>query len=109
MCCHCALGESLSRRDMCCPCAGHRRAPICRSIAVQARQRRNDRLSRRTARPRVHARYQRACAGSSNPRSEEHTSELQSLIRTSYAVLCLKKITTATVAKIVTELKLNTL
>src|SRR3546814_2467153 len=27
----------------------------------------------------------------SNPRSEEHTSELQSLMRTSYAVFCLKK------------------
>src|SRR3546814_19762035 len=26
-----------------------------------------------------------------NPRSEEHTSELQSLMRTSYAVLCMKK------------------
>src|SRR3546814_2857769 len=26
-----------------------------------------------------------------DPRSEEHTSELQSLMRTSYAVLCLKK------------------
>src|SRR3546814_10829198 len=26
-----------------------------------------------------------------NPRSEEHTSELQSLMRISYAVLCLKK------------------
>src|SRR3546814_1900613 len=25
------------------------------------------------------------------PRSEEHTSELQSLVRTSYAVFCLKK------------------
>src|SRR3546814_9590634 len=36
----------------------------------------------------------RACAGISNAvipviRSEEHTSELQSLMRTSYAVLCL--------------------
>src|SRR3546814_3964166 len=29
-------------------------------------------------------------------RSEEHTSELQSLMRISYAVLCLKKITTQT-------------
>src|SRR3546814_7502659 len=29
-------------------------------------------------------------------RSEEHTSELQSLMRTSYAVLCLKKKTTRT-------------
>src|SRR3546814_7654033 len=28
------------------------------------------------------------------PRSEEHTSELQSLMRNSYAVLCLKKKTT---------------
>src|SRR3546814_4620171 len=26
-----------------------------------------------------------------NPRSEEHTSELQSLMRSSYAVFCLKK------------------
>src|SRR3546814_1291865 len=30
-----------------------------------------------------------ACAGT--PRSEEHTSELQSLMRISYAVFCLKK------------------
>src|SRR3546814_5754868 len=29
----------------------------------------------------------------SAPRSEEHTSELQSLLRTSYAVFCLKKTT----------------
>src|SRR3546814_9884798 len=29
-----------------------------------------------------------------NARSEEHTSELQSLMRTSYAVFCLKKKTT---------------
>src|SRR3546814_5200932 len=30
-----------------------------------------------------------------NGRSEEHTSELQSLMRSSYAVLCLKKKTTS--------------
>src|SRR3546814_18957162 len=30
------------------------------------------------------------------PRSEEHTSELQSLMRNSYAVFCLKKKTTTT-------------
>src|SRR3546814_8531968 len=30
-------------------------------------------------------------AGPSSPRSEEHTSELQSLMRNSYAVFCLKK------------------
>src|SRR3546814_5764405 len=31
------------------------------------------------------------CAGCSGMRSEEHTSELQSLMRISYAVFCLKK------------------
>src|SRR3546814_2881156 len=30
-------------------------------------------------------------AGGDEPRSEEHTSELQSLMRISYAVFCLKK------------------
>src|SRR3546814_6881167 len=33
------------------------------------------------------------------PRSEEHTSELQSLLRTSYAVICLKKKTRTTMTK----------
>src|SRR3546814_8096638 len=33
-------------------------------------------------------------AGLGQQRSEEHTSELQSLMRTSYAVFCLKKKTT---------------
>src|SRR3546814_7921566 len=32
-----------------------------------------------------------AAAGAVNARSEEHTSELQSLMRISYAVFCLKK------------------
>src|SRR3546814_7164972 len=32
-----------------------------------------------------------AAAGEANRRSEEHTSELQSLMRISYAVFCLKK------------------
>src|SRR3546814_1989627 len=34
---------------------------------------------------------QRAAAGGAMIRSEEHTSELQSLMRISYAVFCLKK------------------
>src|SRR3546814_3978602 len=34
-----------------------------------------------------------AAPGACGVRSEEHTSELQSLMRTSYAVFCLKKIT----------------
>src|SRR3546814_10374175 len=33
----------------------------------------------------------RNMTSSGTPRSEEHTSELQSLMRTSYAVFCLKK------------------
>src|SRR3546814_7807437 len=33
----------------------------------------------------------RACAGGARRRSEEHTSELQSLMRISYAVFCCKK------------------
>src|SRR3546814_7765071 len=36
-------------------------------------------------------------AGGQRSRSEEHTSELQSLMRISYAVFCLKKKTTNTV------------
>src|SRR3546814_5075115 len=36
----------------------------------------------------------KACASRSLMRSEEHTSELQSLMRISYAVFCLKKKTT---------------
>src|SRR3546814_7888795 len=32
-----------------------------------------------------------AAVGDPQPRSEEHTSELQSLMRNSYAVFCLKK------------------
>src|SRR3546814_6097773 len=36
----------------------------------------------------------RACSGQPGFRSEEHTSELQSLMRISYAVFCLKKKTT---------------
>src|SRR3546814_3389589 len=35
--------------------------------------------------------YLRFCAGLHGVRSEEHTSELQSLMRISYAVFCLKK------------------
>src|SRR3546814_4269156 len=38
-----------------------------------------------------HSLRKRGVIKSSNPRSEEHTSELQSLMRISYAVFCLKK------------------
>src|SRR3546814_8736235 len=42
----------------------------------------------------IHSGRPRVAAGGPRPsvhRSEEHTSELQSLMRTSYAVFCLKK------------------
>src|SRR3546814_5414062 len=35
--------------------------------------------------------YRRGVPEAADPRSEEHTSELQSLMRSSYAVFCLKK------------------
>src|SRR3546814_1575899 len=43
--------------------------------------------------PRGHQHHQRGCCEqpSGIARSEEHTSELQSLMRISYAVFCLKK------------------
>src|SRR3546814_9661126 len=46
-------------------------------------------VSRGSMNPRTPA-WHRACAGRIR-RSEEHTSELQSLMRISYAVFCLKK------------------
>src|SRR3546814_1357145 len=39
-------------------------------------------------------------SGARHPRSEEHTSELQSLMRISYAVFCLKKKTNKTTSNI---------
>src|SRR3546814_1905401 len=43
------------------------------------------------AAPDARARADRSRARAGLPRSEEHTSELQSLMRISYAVFCLKK------------------
>src|SRR3546814_955296 len=42
-------------------------------------------------RPAGVARHRRQIAGGVGERSEEHTSELQSLMRSSYAVFCLKQ------------------
>src|SRR3546814_5070540 len=61
----------------------------------QADRKRGDRTGRRAAPSR--RRGQNCLGGSTSrkdklgARSEEHTSELQSLMRTSYAVFCLKK------------------
>src|SRR3546814_7368159 len=46
---------------------------------------------RRAAKQRKFPRAMPRCASASLARSEEHTSELQSLMRISYAVFCLKK------------------
>src|SRR3546814_4972604 len=47
------------------------------------------RIDQRVARPRVQIDANHVAGA--QPRSEEHTSELQSLMRISYAVFCLKK------------------
>src|SRR3546814_2827894 len=62
-----------------------------------------------TARDRTHYRPPRPCPA--RWRSEEHTSELQSLMRISYAVFCLKKKTThnnTTSSKMVNYTRKNT-
>src|SRR3546814_8662588 len=50
-----------------------------------------ERWSVRTLRERIDSMLYERTALSQKPRSEEHTSELQSLMRISYAVFCLKK------------------
>src|SRR3546814_3385523 len=50
-----------------------------------------DRNGGRQAQPRAARRYPRRRPDEARARSEEHTSELQSLMRISYAVFCLKK------------------
>src|SRR3546814_8678162 len=60
------------------PCPRDRAPPTARRDSHDARHRHNAR-----------APTDRACPN--RPRSEEHTSELQSLMRISYAVFCLKK------------------
>src|SRR3546814_1442215 len=54
----------------------------------------------------VRCRYQPAPAGEA--RSEEHTSELQSLMRISYAVFCLKKKTIQQHRRKYTRMNVNT-
>src|SRR3546814_6187816 len=56
---------------------------------MAGRQVRPERASRRS--PDSDARAGQGDQGTGSPRSEEHTSELQSLMRISYAVFCLKK------------------
>src|SRR3546814_7912308 len=71
--------------------AGERRAPLLRR-APATRRCRGRRAGRRTERRRGRGQsvHDAQLAGAGAHRSEEHTSELQSLMRTSYAVFCLK-------------------
>src|SRR3546814_4802881 len=65
---------------------------LFRSAAAERRRRRDGRPARPGQRPLARARVRRGCmVGHRRRRSEEHTSELQSLMRNSYAVFCLKK------------------
>src|SRR3546814_4062802 len=71
-----------------------RPAPPCRQSKTPASSHRRHRHARAYACPRASARRQPPLLASHRgrkTRSEEHTSELQSLMRTSYAVFCLKK------------------
>src|SRR3546814_15358812 len=74
-------------RRIAAPC---RRAPHARPATT----RRGTTKARRFRESRRGADHPRESAG--RARSEEHTSELQSLMRNSYAVLCLKKKTYST-------------
>src|SRR3546814_4916066 len=56
--------------------------PICAALA---------RVTALVATPLRSAAARARCTRDGKPRSEEHTSELQSLMRISYAVFCLKK------------------
>src|SRR3546814_2934475 len=72
---------------------GRRKAELRAGRAVGDRQA-CDRAQDRSARPSIDSRRHR---------SEEHTSELQSLMRISYAVFCLKKKTNNTSYKELTQ------
>src|SRR3546814_5703049 len=74
------LFRSAPARPRLCHLVAHDRRP-----AGQRRRRRVDLAQARSTGRRSHA------TRNDHPRSEEHTSELQSLMRISYAVFCLKK------------------
>src|SRR3546814_1224673 len=78
------LGDAEHETDRRWAEARTRRRGAAHRVRAGRRDRCHDR--RQAARP---ARLRIICAR--RPRSEEHTSELQSLMRISYAVFCLKK------------------
>src|SRR3546814_4651463 len=64
---------------------------LANRLIVYARLANAERRIRIDASELAHSRRERAQLRSNLTRSEEHTSELQSLMRISYAVFCLKK------------------
>src|SRR3546814_8986690 len=81
-------GEIVERRDTARPriVAAHREG-----IGVLEPERAEQPHPVRPARPRAHELHDPRARRHIGARSEEHTSELQSLMRNSYAVFCLKK------------------
>src|SRR3546814_9029706 len=71
--------------------AGGKLRQALRQDAADYRHRGTDRLAEQRRRSRAVVRLSTRAAGRHARRSEEHTSELQSLMRISYAVFCLKK------------------
>src|SRR3546814_3626458 len=61
------------------------------ALSIAALRTRARRLKRQRGIGMIVVDYLQLLQGSSRQRSEEHTSELQSLMRISYAVFCLKK------------------
>src|SRR3546814_7561172 len=76
-----------------CEAPGCVRAQAARHPQADAKSARRDREKAEPAgtQPVLHAVLLKPDSGLQGPRSEEHTSELQSLMRISYAVFCLQK------------------
>src|SRR3546814_3633326 len=76
--------------------AGSWRFPACRRHRITTTAARSTpvRYGRRRALTDLEGRPRNTLIATLSDRSEEHTSELQSLMRISYAVFCLKKKTT---------------
>src|SRR3546814_8908979 len=79
--CSSDLGKDHSQRADICVRAAWAEPSVCRQLACHP-------LALPSMEPQLSRAQHRLC---SPPRSEEHTSELQSLMRISYAVFCLKK------------------
>src|SRR3546814_7908202 len=80
--------------------ARHRRAARDRAAARGARQSRLRPQGVGDEDGRRRQAFRGRCRGGAGARSEEHTSELQSLMRISYAVFCLKKKTNNTIRQV---------